>query len=284
MTTHQTFNRTDGSTILRSSDGSAAEVMNRHGASDIVLICEHASNRIPEELDSLGLADAELQSHVAWDPGAADLARHMSVTLDATLILGRFSRLVYDCNRPPNSDSAMPAHTEASTVPGNASINAAARLARTHEIYVPFHAAVVQVVAEKRAGDTSPIIVTIHSFTPVFHGTRRSVDLGLLHGTDARLATALHMPAVLQFNRSVIAPRFDTAAAYLGIEGGFDGFCAYVDDFNDAMKIPRTLTNLGVEDPDLDALTAAALRDPSTGGNPVEMTPENTRKLFQDLL
>ncbi|MEM8540403.1 MAG: iron-containing alcohol dehydrogenase, partial [Pseudomonadota bacterium] len=100
------------------------------------------------------------------------------------------------------------------------------------------------------------------------------------HGTT----NAVCMPAVLQFNKDAIAARFDAAAGYLNIEGGFDGFCAYVDDLNASMSIPKTLTELGVKDADLDQLTDAALRDPSTGGNPVEMTAANTRALFEVIL
>ena len=88
------------------------------------------------------------------------------------------------------------------------------------------------------------------------------------------------MPAVLQFNREAISERFDAAAAYLGIEGGFDGFCNYVDQLNASMGIPKTLTKLGVDNPDVDRLVKDALNDPSTGGNPVEMTAENTKTLL----
>jgi 4-hydroxybutyrate dehydrogenase len=91
------------------------------------------------------------------------------------------------------------------------------------------------------------------------------------------------MPAVLQLNADAIRDRFNLAAAYLGIEGGFDGFCAFVDDFNASFAIPRTLTELGVENPDFDALTEAALRDPSVGGNPVALTQENVRAMFDQI-
>jgi 4-hydroxybutyrate dehydrogenase len=92
------------------------------------------------------------------------------------------------------------------------------------------------------------------------------------------------MPAVLQFNRPKAEGVLTQAAAYLGIEGGFDGFCAYVDELNASLGIPKTLTELGVADPDLDTLVRDALNDPSTGGNPVEMTAENTRALLEALL
>lgn len=111
-----------------------------------------------------------------------------------------------------------------------------------------------------------------------------SHPIGAVHHTHHGTTNAVCMPAVLQFNKSAIAVRFDAVAGYLDIEGGFDGFCAYVDDLNASMSIPKTLTELGVKDADLDQLTDAALRDPSTGGNPIEMTAVNTRALFETIL
>ncbi|QFT99631.1 NAD-dependent methanol dehydrogenase [Roseovarius sp. THAF8] len=111
-----------------------------------------------------------------------------------------------------------------------------------------------------------------------------SHPIGAHHHTHHGTTNAVCMPAVLQFNAPAIRERFGPAAAYLGIEGGFDGFCAFVDQLNDSLGIPKTLTDLGVTDPDLDTLVNAALRDPSTGGNPIEMTAENTRKLFEACL
>ncbi|MBL4811339.1 MAG: iron-containing alcohol dehydrogenase, partial [Rhodobacteraceae bacterium] len=107
-----------------------------------------------------------------------------------------------------------------------------------------------------------------------------SHPIGAVHHTHHGTTNAVVMPMVLQFNRPKIVDVMGQAANYLGIAGGFDGFCAYVDELNASMKIPANLTALGVKDPDLDALTASALRDPSTGGNPVEMTEENTRALL----
>ncbi|SDL35530.1 iron-containing alcohol dehydrogenase [Aliiruegeria lutimaris] len=111
-----------------------------------------------------------------------------------------------------------------------------------------------------------------------------SHPIGAVHHTHHGTTNAVCMPAVLQFNREPCESVLGQAAAYLGIAGGFEGFCAFVDELNASMKIPRTLTELGVVDPDLDALTRSALNDPSTGGNPVEMTYDNTRALFERLL
>ncbi len=111
-----------------------------------------------------------------------------------------------------------------------------------------------------------------------------SHPIGAHHHTHHGTTNAVCMPAVLKFNADAIRDRFDRAAGYLGIDGGFDGFRAFVDDFNTQFAIPKTLTELGVTDPDLDVLVRDALKDPSTGGNPVTMTEANTRALFEAVL
>jgi len=92
------------------------------------------------------------------------------------------------------------------------------------------------------------------------------------------------MAPVLKFNRAAIETRIEALAAYLGISGGFDGFYDYVVELNASLGIPANLTELGVTDPDLDWLVASALKDPSVGGNPIEMNAENTRALFEACL
>lgn len=111
-----------------------------------------------------------------------------------------------------------------------------------------------------------------------------SHPIGAIHHTHHGTTNAVCMPAVLQFNKPAIIGVVGQAAAYLGIEGGFDGFCAYVDGLNGSLGIPKSLAALGVVEPDIDRIVAGALADPSTGGNPVEMTEENTRKLLLSCL
>ncbi|AAV95855.1 iron-containing alcohol dehydrogenase [Ruegeria pomeroyi] len=110
-----------------------------------------------------------------------------------------------------------------------------------------------------------------------------SHPIGAHHHTHHGTTNAVCMPAVLQFNRPAVEGVLAQAAAYLGIAGGFDGFAAYVDELNTSLGIPKTLTDLGVKDPNLDVLVRDALNDPSTGGNPVTMTAENTRPLLESL-
>ena len=111
-----------------------------------------------------------------------------------------------------------------------------------------------------------------------------SHPIGAIYHTHHGTTNAVCMPAVLQFNKPAITGLLGNAANYLGIDGGFDGFCAFGDDFNASLGIPRTLTALGIENLDVDRVVAGALSDPSTGGNPIEMTEENTKALLQACL
>uniref|UniRef100_UPI0040473207 iron-containing alcohol dehydrogenase n=1 Tax=Yoonia sp. TaxID=2212373 RepID=UPI0040473207 len=111
-----------------------------------------------------------------------------------------------------------------------------------------------------------------------------SHPIGAIYHTHHGTTNAVCMPAVLQFNKPKITGVIEQASNYLGIAGGFDGFCAYVDALNASLGIPKTLAGLGVTDPDIDRIVAGALNDPSTGGNPVEMTRENTTKLLLQIV
>ena len=111
-----------------------------------------------------------------------------------------------------------------------------------------------------------------------------SHPLGAMHHTHHGTTNAVCMPAVLQLNRPVIQQRFDQIAGYLGIDGGFDGFCNFVDEFNTSLGIPKRMSDLGVTNPDIDRLIATALQDPSCHGNPIPLTPQTTRSLFEAVL
>jgi predicted N-formylglutamate amidohydrolase len=174
--------------LLTAADGDPVSEINTSGSSRVLLICEHASRRLPAKLGSLGLAPDTLERHIAWDPGALAVAKLMSGELDAALIYQNFSRLAYDCNRPPEAPDAMPAKSEIYEVPGNAGLSAAERAARTEAIYLPFRAAIARRLAERKAEARATALVTIHSFTPVYHGMPRAVEIGILHDRDSRLA------------------------------------------------------------------------------------------------
>jgi len=111
-----------------------------------------------------------------------------------------------------------------------------------------------------------------------------SHPIGAIYHTHHGTTNAVCMPAVLQFNRPAIEGVIGNAANYLGIANGFEGFCDYVNDLNASLGIPQRLSGLGIENPDIDRIVAGALSDPSTGGNPVEMTADNTRKLLLEII
>lgn len=162
-------------------------VLNPEGRSPIVMVCEHASCFIPPELNDLGVSADALQSHAVWDPGALAVARGVAQRLDAVLVASNVSRLVYDCNRPPSAPDALPHQSETIAVPGNMNLTPAERRARAETYYEPFRASLAQAIAAK----TDPIVVTMHSFTPIYYGQNRSVEIGILHDQDARLADAM---------------------------------------------------------------------------------------------
>lgn len=178
------------SALLTAEDGAPVAFENADAGSRIVLVCEHASSRLPMRMGTLGLSAEALESHIAWDPGALAVCRLLMASLDATLVYQRFSRLVYDCNRPPDSPSAMPTVSEVFEIPGNAALSAAERLARTEAIYSPFRKGLSDLIKTRVANHRPPVIVTLHSFTPVWHGQPREVEVGILHDSDSRLADA----------------------------------------------------------------------------------------------
>lgn len=168
-----------------------AITVNEAGASPYLLICEHASNRIPAAFGTLGLGAADLERHIALDIGAEGVARLLSRLLDAPLVLQRYSRLVYDCNRCPEAPDAVPAVSETTRIPGNENLPAAARLERIRGIYRPFHARISDVIDQRTAAGAATSIVSIHSYTPVYRGRTRSFELGILHDRDTWLADQL---------------------------------------------------------------------------------------------
>jgi predicted N-formylglutamate amidohydrolase len=165
----------------------AVKTLGPPGRAAFLLLCEHASNDFPDVFGTLGLDAQVRQSHVAWDPGALALAKRLSADFAVPLVHGAVSRLCYDCNRPPEALDSIPERSEVFDIPGNRELSAQQRAARAQAIYFPFLAAVDAAVAEARPG----AIVTIHSFTPVYFGTPRAVEIGVLFDADTRLAEAL---------------------------------------------------------------------------------------------
>lgn len=191
--------------LLSKTEPAASQTINAEGSSPFVLICEHASNRMPESLRNLSLNAADLARHIAYDIGAEATARILSKLLNAPLILQNYSRLAYDCNRPPEADEAMPEVSEVTTIPGNKNLSAEAKLARINEIYRPFQNTIATFLDDRAAHNLRAIPVSIHSFTKLYKGKERSVELGLLFDRDAWLANLL-VKSFLGFNTQLNEP------------------------------------------------------------------------------
>ncbi len=172
-------------------DFSVVDLINPDASGSVVLVCEHASNFIPEKYKYLGLDASAIQSHIAWDPGALALAKILSHHLDAPLMAQTVSRLVYDCNRPGEAANAIPARSEIWDIPGNSELSDAGRQARIDDVYEPFRDALDALLQKRMDAGVPTNIVTIHSFTPIFHNKPRDVDVGILHDEDTRLADVL---------------------------------------------------------------------------------------------
>lgn len=180
-------------TARRASPASpeAVRVTNPGGSSPFVLTCDHASNFLPPEFGTLGLAAEELSRHIAWDPGALPVARHIAEALDATLVETRISRLVIDCNRPLDAPDLISAISETTAIPGNAGLTEKQRAARIALSWQPFHDAVERIIDNRLARGLETRLVSVHSFTPVYKGNSRPWHVGIIHDEDRRLASLL---------------------------------------------------------------------------------------------
>ena len=177
--------------FLSASDPAPFELVNPAGVSDICLVCEHAGRAVPARLGDLGISPAEMERHIAWDVGAEAIARQLSSALDAPLALQRYSRLVIDCNRPFVAPDCVPPVGDGTPVPANENLSEAERQLRYEEIHQVFHRGVSKLLDEHRESHAHTYLVTVHSFTPVLAGVRRTCDLGLLFNRDRRLADAI---------------------------------------------------------------------------------------------
>jgi predicted N-formylglutamate amidohydrolase len=158
------------------------------GRSNFVIVVDHASLRIPRRLGDLGLPEAELRRHIAWDIGALAVARQVAAALDAPLVAQNYSRLVIDCNRDPAVPSSIPLVGESLPIPGNADVSAAERDARRREIFDPYHARIRALLDERERAGRLTILVAQHSMTNVFMGVRREMHCAILYNRDRRFA------------------------------------------------------------------------------------------------
>ena len=177
--------------MLTDRDPPPFTIENADGASPIVLACDHASNLVPRALEGLGLVERELHRHIAWDQGAAEVARGLSARLDATAVLSGYSRLVIDCNRSPEHETSIAEVSDGTTVPGNVGISDEARAARKRILFDPYHAALAGALERVRGRGRMPVLVAVHSFTPVLASKPRPWQISVLWGYDPRVPVPL---------------------------------------------------------------------------------------------
>nr|WP_325250035.1 N-formylglutamate amidohydrolase [Amylibacter sp.] len=173
--------------LLGPNDPSPFEVVNPDSTYPAVLVCEHAGRVIPEALGDMGLSASARQAHIAWDIGAEAVSRRVASQLGACLILQRYSRLVIDCNRPPDSETAMPVISDTISVPANLDLSEDQRSRRVSEIFDPFQAAVDAQIL--KPGCTATF--SIHSFTRSMAGQYRPWDIGFLFRKDSQTSLSL---------------------------------------------------------------------------------------------
>lgn len=175
--------------LLASDEEPAVEV--RDGSGPLLIACEHASNRLPRALGTLGLTPSDLVRHIAWDPGAAELSVQLAGRLDAALVLQRYSRLVIDCNRDPAMADAITLLSEDTPIPGNIDLAPDAKSSRIAALWAPFHAALDRLTERRRATRRPTGLVTIHSFNPVYRGVSRPWHVGVISTNERGFADAL---------------------------------------------------------------------------------------------
>jgi len=166
--------------LLQPDEPSPVIVERASNGSPFVFTCEHAGTRLPRRLGDLGLDEAELHRHIAWDIGARDLARALRTRLDATLVAQIYSRLVIDCNRPLRVASSIPAVSENTEIPGNLKLTENAAQIRRREIFEPYHEAIRGELDQRERAGLKSVLVSVHSFTPVFKGVARRWHIGVL--------------------------------------------------------------------------------------------------------
>jgi predicted N-formylglutamate amidohydrolase len=176
---------------VQADPGGPIVAENPAGSGPFVFVCDHASNRIPDDCRSFGFAEDALKIHIAWDPGALGVARHLAARFDSPLFWPDVSRLVIDCNRAPTAKTLIVTESEGRKVPANHALTEAERLRRLEQIHGPYHAAIDTCLERRLARRQPTALVAIHSYTPVYFGKARPWHVGIVFGEDRRLADIL---------------------------------------------------------------------------------------------
>lgn len=166
-------------------------VHNPNGAAQVLFVCDHAANFIPRALEQLGLPDEALERHVAYDIGIAPVTKALADAFDAPAVFSHFSRLIVDPNRQLNDPTLAPEISDDTPVPANRNLDPAALEQRLQSFFWPYHTAVREQLNRMQATGTCPVLVSMHSFTPVMRGRQRPWEIGILWDSDPRLPVPL---------------------------------------------------------------------------------------------
>jgi predicted N-formylglutamate amidohydrolase len=177
--------------LLAEDEPGPVSVHNAGGKSPFLLVADHAGRLIPRALGHLGVDDADLQRHIAWDIGIAGLGRLLAGALDAMLIQQTYSRLVIDCNRPLDAVTSIPTISERTEIPGNVGLDEANKDARAIEIFRPYHNRIEAELDRRIEAGSPAALIALHSFTPVFTGVARPWHAAVLYNRDPRFAHRL---------------------------------------------------------------------------------------------
>ena len=169
----------------------AYEIVAGRAENPLLLLCDHASNRVPDEFGSLGVPAAQFERHIAYDIGASAVTLGLADRLGGGAVLSRFSRLVIDPNRGMDDPTLIMRISDGAVIPGNAAVDEAERQRRIAAYHRPYHAAIAGAVADATARGLVPFLVSIHSFTPVWRGWNRPWHVGILWDRDAGVAHAV---------------------------------------------------------------------------------------------
>ena len=179
------------SLLLGVNDTAPVFEQNAGARSPFLFTSDHYGRLIPEPLGDLGLPESELVRHIAWDIGIAGVAERLSNMLGAHLIAQRYSRLVIDCNRTPRTASSIPLLSEATTIPGNEGLSREGAELRRRAIFDPYHQRIDAVIDRRLKEKRPTILVSLHSFTPVYAGAARPWHIGTLYNLDKTLPPLL---------------------------------------------------------------------------------------------
>jgi predicted N-formylglutamate amidohydrolase len=171
--------------------GEAFELHNADAKATLLFFCDHASNKVPGELGTLGLPESDFARHISYDIGAANLTRALSDQFGAPAVIARWSRLVVDLNRGPDDPTLVMKLSDGRIVPANRHLDAAGIAERVARYHTPYHAAIAERIAAARAQGIVPVLVSFHSFTPVWRGWQRPWHIGILRDLDTRLSNRL---------------------------------------------------------------------------------------------